>query len=191
MLRSHTKVLAVAIFIPPIIANILQLVLFGLLLSGYWDSIDRGPHDGKEHDTTATAMHEYAKAATGNLFLMNSGAIIAILTFVGHLFATDNETRINRAGKLTVAMIPSVAAFCCGLVCAVLLGFGYYFGLLHFVKTGTEYKSIWIFSWSTMLTSMMYFIAGAVFAMIALLSFTQQGQSGAAESLKDHSERHL
>lgn len=175
MKAQQLRPLAAALIAPPMIAFVVQWIAFAVFLSGYWESIDKGRDDGKEHDTTAAAMHDYAQSATGNLFVMNGGAIIAVLTFVGHFLSTDNEQRIERGQRLTIALTPAVAAFCCGLFCAVLLGFGYYFGLLHFVKTSKEYTPLWRFVWASLFTSMTYFVAGTGFSMYALRSFSMIG----------------
>jgi hypothetical protein len=85
--KTKPEALAASLIAPPLIAMVVRWFLFAVIMAGYWTSIEQGRDDDKEYGTITAAMFEYAQSATGNLFLMNGGAIIAVLTFVGHFFS--------------------------------------------------------------------------------------------------------
>lgn len=163
--------LVIALAGPPVLAvAVSPLAMFALWPSDY-TRIDREA-DGAVKVARMNAMHDYGTSAVHNLFLINSGAIIGVLTFLGHMFSTNDEQRIELARTLTLGILPSLAGFVAGLFSSVVMGLAFYYGIL-FDMRGYEDLRVWRLFHFAVLTSSLYFITGATFGALAFYSLAR------------------
>ena len=127
-----------------------------------------------------SAAHQYGDTTLSNLFLINAGAVISILTFLGHMYSTDNEARISRATALTKSIVPAIKAFSVGLLFAVALGLFQYCGMIQLVRINTARAptvlQIVVVDFLTLFClfcSVLGFVFGSAYSMIAMHRLTQ------------------
>jgi hypothetical protein len=80
------------------------------------------------------AVVSFATAAIRSLFLLNGGAVIAILAFYGDLLAGGGGAVVPRPAALVAAL----ALFIAGLIAAFLCAAAAYLGQLVFVEAGRQ-----------------------------------------------------
>lgn len=120
-------------------------------------------------------LHEYRALAVNNLFFVNGAAIVGLLTFLGHHFATDDSDRIKRGKLLMDRSIPAFMSWIAGLVCSLLLGFGLYQALEAYILgelRGFAGLSLRAINGTLTLSGVAYFIAGTVFTCAAFIEFS-------------------
>jgi hypothetical protein len=171
--RGMTLLITIAGFVVPAVLAIAFPLLYHLNFKGIptpWSDLGR-----LEPAVRIETLHAYGRDALNNLTLINGGAIIAILTFLGHMFSTDDSKRFRMANQLTTGMIRFVASFAAGLVLSVLSGFIWYTEMLRFLSSGPS----GLLFVATYLegASMCYFVAGTFFAALAFHSLPEPKES--------------
>lgn len=87
--------------------------------------------DVKEAHEMLQATMEFGRLGVRAVFLLNGGAIIGILTFIGHIYSSPNVSPFLHSAKL------SLPYYILGVVCAALtLGVSY-------ISQGNFYVSKW------------------------------------------------
>jgi hypothetical protein len=65
------------------------------------------------------------------LLLLNGGAILSLLTFIGSLFSKGDERNILVASSFTHSLVPAFCCFVCGLILAATTSGVAYLNFLH------------------------------------------------------------
>jgi hypothetical protein len=165
------------------------LVVWEVLMeSGAATRQSSAPADGVI-DSLVQKMHEYHALSVNNLFFVNGAAIVGLLTFLGHHFATDDRDRIKRGKLLLDRSIPAFMNWIAGLVCSLLLGFGLYQSLEAFIDEDlTELGILRAINGTLTLSGVAYFIAGTVFTCVAFIELSR-GADNQAEEEKQAEEK--